>query len=224
MVDNEEIGTKTQNFVVPLWSAPVSRCTVVAGADNIRVTYNMNDIMKTIVNEDTSTTEGKYNISLWSEDESTQIGSTIECSAQADVVFDSLSPNTKYVVKVTAVVDGNNNHTEPYVDFVDTYTATTQAEVSCKVTGYKTDAGISMRLYDLSNFNAVANIKYTIYGPSGNSIASGESGVPSITDGTVTIDTTAPAATPGTYTINVQFYDAGDNLLGNVLNTQFIVN
>ena len=222
-VDGQAIGTKTENFNVPLWSAPVSRCTVVAGADNIHVTYNMNDVMKTIVNEDNSTTEGKYYITLWNEDESTQVGGPFECSAQADVTFDHLQPNTKYVVKINATVDSNNNHTEPYTDFVDTYTATTQAEVSCKVTGYKNGSNVSLRLYDLSNFGGVTNIKYTIYGPGGNSIGSGDI-APVVVDGAVTVDTDTAAGAAGTYTVNIQFYDENGNLIGNVLNNQFIIN
>lgn len=217
-----QLGQRTLTFTTPAsFVKPRASVRISQGQTDIKVTINMTDIDRVIVNDtyvvalyDTKGNKVQQKTVTLGSSENNKVISITE-------TFDGLTENTAYVLKIEAQIDTNN---DGYADenlYVEEINTSTVSQAEAAVVYEFTQAGnLVFTLRDCTNFENVSKVMYSIYSEDATEFYIGEEVALNVWDmenNTYSYEVRNNEWKPSvgkTYSYVIQYYSENGDLLG----------
>ena len=171
ILSSSSIGSTTTTFTTPrTLSEPVATLQVISGKDSLEVIGTVTDTDRTIM-------DNTYTVAVYDLEgnivPTTPANITVEIPAGSSKtafsgIFTGLDRNNTYFVKVTALVDCNNNGAKD-LDFEYALTGNTVSVASAIISvSYTINQEMILSLENVTNFEDVVRVDYTIYNLDGS--------------------------------------------------------
>ena len=217
---SNSIGSCTTTFTTPtVLSEPVANLQVIAGKESLQVSGTMTDVQRTIMDD-------RYVIAVYDLEGNkvvTQPAEIVKEIAAGSTktafsgTFEGLNTNSTYIVKVTASVDTNNNGSTDGTYEYALATSTVAYAFATVSVSYTVNEELILSLEDVTNFEDVAQIKYTIDSYDGSiNYTNGTVNLTSWTENGVGSYSyiTGYKMESGQYYYTLQYYSSSGKLLG----------
>lgn len=217
---DHSIGTCTTTFKTPsVLNEPLSTLRVKAGSDTLQITGTMTDSQRVIIGDKFiiqvfdlqgnlfSTNPDKIEVNLASGQSKAAISGT----------FRDLTPNMAYIVKLTAETDTDNDGVKDFI-YENSLAANTVSTASATIsTNYTVNDELIISMEDITNFDDVVKVQYTIDSDDGS--VNYTNGTTNLSEWTLSASGTYSYITnykleSGKYFYTLQYYSSSGKLLG----------